>query len=54
MIDEALRQVQLNENLAINKKLIQKIKKAKAAGWREIGTFGKVYNLIVHIRALEA
>ena len=30
------------------------MKEAKAAGWREIGTLGKVHNLIVHIRASEA
>src|SRR6266702_1243780 len=30
------------------------MKEAKAAGWREIGTLGKVYNLIVHIWASEA
>ena len=53
-IDEALRQVQLDENSAIDKKLAQKMKEAKAAGWREIGTLGRVHNLIVHIRASEA
>ena len=30
------------------------MKKAQAAGWREIGTLGKVHNLIVYIQALEA
>lgn len=53
-IDETLRQVQLDENSAIDKKLAQKMKEAKAAGWREIGTLGRVHNLIVHIRASEA
>lgn len=53
-IDEAVRQVSLDENSTIDKKLAQKIKEAKAAGWREIGTLSKVHNLIVHIRASEA
>jgi hypothetical protein len=30
------------------------MKEAQAAGWREIGTLGKVHNLIVYIRASEA
>ena len=30
------------------------MKEAKAAGWREIGILGRVYNLIIHIRVLEA
>jgi hypothetical protein len=30
------------------------MKKAQAMGWREIGTLGKVYNLIVYIWASEA
>lgn len=53
-IEEAVRQVSLDENSTIDKKLVQKMKEAKAAGWREIGTLGKVHNLIVHIRASEA
>ena len=44
----------LNKNLVINKKLAQRIKEAKAAGQREIGTLGKVHNLIVHIRSSES
>jgi hypothetical protein len=53
-IDEALRQVAIDENSTIDKKLAQRMKEAKAAGWREIGTLGKVHNLIVHIRGSEA
>jgi len=54
MINKAVRQLEINENLIIDKKLAQRMKEAQAAGWREIGTLGKVHNLIVHIRALEA
>ena len=53
-IDEAVRQLEVDENSIIDKKLAQKMKEAQAAGWREIGTLGKVHNLIVHIRASEA
>ncbi len=30
------------------------MKEAKAAGWKEIGMLGKVYNLIIYIWVLEA
>ena len=30
------------------------MKEVKAIGWREIGTLGRVHNLIIYIRALEA
>src|SRR5204863_2651139 len=50
-IDEAFRQAQLNESSNIDMKLIKHLKKAKASGWREIGTLGKLHNLLVHIRA---
>ena len=53
-INEVVRQLQIDENSTIDKKLAQKMKEAQATEWREIGTLGKVHNLIVHIRASEA
>ena len=53
-IDEAIRQLEVDENSTIDKNLAERMKKAQAAGWREIGTLGKVHNLIVHMRASEA
>ena len=48
-IDEAVRQLEIDENSTIDKKLAQRMKEAQAVGWREIGILGKVHNLIVHI-----
>ena len=44
----------LDENLVIDKKLAQRMKEAKAASQREIGTLGKVHNLIIYIRSSES
>jgi hypothetical protein len=53
-VDEAIREVEANKDLELEERLAERLKLAKAAGWRSIGPLGKLHNIAVHIRGSEA
>jgi hypothetical protein len=58
-IDEAIWEAERHEdledqeNIELEDKLAERLKKAQASGWRSIGPLGKLHNIAVNIRSSE-